>query len=332
MVSNEMGQQLSYPVFTSRHSIGLTFLSWSYHWLSGHEYFWNSNLGFCKTPKNPNTGANAHFFKKNYCSGYQEWQNFILNNKNEVENCSMYGGPLHQSTDDQIDADYALALKFASNRVPLIFCVESPQDPWYFLYKRTLDPIDNKPQSLSTQLIESYQSSNLSDFLKTYFNESLEKFNKDTWDIRELIALNCDYFKAERSYLDLVDRSVDHLYIDSRDLWYNGEECLQRIFTYIDKKISIDQLPQWRKAYSEWQSTQLKILQFNWYLPYIVESIVKNYNFDLDFLKLNLLQEGVIQGCLIKDHNLNLKCYGLEQFPSNTKDLHFLLEENTHNL
>jgi hypothetical protein len=57
---------------------------------------------------------------------------------------------------------------------------------------------------------------------------------------------------------------------------------------------------------------------------------VNNYNFDLDFLNLTLLQEAVIQGHLIKYYNQNLKCYGLEKFPNNTKDLYLLLEESTH--
>jgi hypothetical protein len=183
---------------------------------------------------------------------------------------------------------------------------------------------------LQEQSIDLYQDFNLKQFLKTYFDNSLNNFEKNIWDLRELVALNFDYFKASNLYLGNINRNINHLYIDSNDLWYNGEECLKRIFRYLDKDIESSQLISWRDVYKEWQNTQLKILQFNWYLPAIVDSIVHDYNFDLNFLNLTLLQEAVIQGHLIRYHNLNLKCYGLEKFPSNTRDLHLLLEENTH--
>lgn len=319
-----------YPVFSSRHSIGLTFLSWSYHWLSGHDYYWNTKLGFCKTPHNPNTVINAHFFNKNYCGGLQEWYNFLSNDQNNLENCSMYGGgPLTGNTLES-NQEYASCLKFASKTNPLIFFVESPDEPWYFLYKRHIDPNKTTGQNVSLDSLNLFQDSILTDFLKTYFNDSIDKIDKNTWDLREFIALNFNYFRADNTYLKEVDRTIDHLYVDSKELWYNGENCLRRIFKYLDKAMIDERLPQWREVYREWQSIQIKILQFNWYLPTIVDAIVNNYNFDLDFLNLTLIQEGVIQGHLIKNHNLNLKCYGLEKFPSNTRDLHLLLEENIH--
>ena len=319
-----------YPIFTSRYSIGLTFLSWSYHWLMGHEYFWNAKLGFCKMPNNPNTKINAHLFNKNYCGGFQEWSDFLSDPTNNVENCSMYGGALRAGDVIEINQDYASCLKLASRTNPLIFFAESPSELWYFLHKRHIDPDNQNNQNLSEDKINAFQESILTNFLKTYFDDSASKIDKNIWDLRELIALNFNYFKTDISHLKEVDRTVNHLYVDSKELWYNGEDCLRRIFKYLDKSIVEERLPHWRNVYREWQSIQIKILQFDWYLPTIVDSIVNNYDFDLDFLNLTLIQEGVIQGHLIKNHNLNLKCYGLEKFPSNTRDLHLLLEENIH--
>lgn len=315
-----------YPVFSSRHAIGLTFLSWSYHWLAGHEYFWNAKLGCCKMPINPNTGINAHLFNKNYRAGFNEWSDFLLDHRNNVENCSLYGGAPRPHETSYVTQEYALCLKFASEHNPLIFFVESPDEPWYFLNRRNITP----NQKISQDSIIEFQELMLGDFLKTYFSNSIEKFDKNIWDLRELIALNFNYFRADNGYLNEIDKSINHLRIDSKDLWYNGEECLQRIFKYLGKSIVQEKLTHWKNVYHEWQSSQLKILQFNWYVPTIVESIVKNYNFNFKFLKLSLVQEGIIQGYLIKDYNLNLQCYGLEKFPNNTSDLHLLLEENIH--
>ena len=321
-------QKVKYPIFASRHSIGLTFLAWSYHWLSGHKHYWHRKFGYIETPANPVSGANAHFFKKNYLSGYKEWSEFILNDKNNLENCSVYGGPGAFGTAEELNQDYASCLKFASEHAPLIFCVESLQDPWYFLHNRTLEPVANS--KLSNSDIAAHQTNAQISFIKKYFSDSLAQFGSEVWDLRELVALNFEHFAPDRSYLDAVDRSIEHLYIDARDIWYNGEACMEKIFDYLARPILKSQLPQWRTAYAEWQSIQLKILQFNWYLPTIVDSIVNNYNFDIGFLSMNLLQEGVVQGTLIKEHNLNLKCFGFEKFPSNTKELHKLLIENVH--
>jgi hypothetical protein len=241
----------------------------------------------------------------------------------------MYGAPLRISNIVTMNQDYAMCLHFASKIAPLVAVVESAEDPWYFLRKRAIDPT-TAFQQIDVKTAELHQDSDLSNFLKIYFNESLEKFDKNLWDLRELISLNFEYFKTDRSYLDLIDRSDNYLYVDSKELWYDGEQCLDRIFKYLDKKIVPERLAHWRNIYREWQHIQLKILKFNWYLPVIVDSIVHNYNFNLDFLDLNLMQEAVIQGHLIKNYHLNLKCYGLKKFPNNTKDLHLLLEESTH--
>jgi hypothetical protein len=323
-----MEKLASYPVFTSRHSIGLTFLSWSYHWLSDHTHHWHWKLGTCSLPKNPNTGINAHFFKKNYCSGYQDWHKFITDTKNNVDICSMYGGPIAGDNVDNVNKDYAQCLKFASDHVPLIFCVESARDQWYFLQKRGIDPTADV--ELLTDQIKVFQDHTVNNFIKNYFDDSMQQVGKDVWDLREVMALNFEYLKQDSTYLEHIDRSINHLYVDSKDLWYNGEECLRRIFAYINRPVSEERMPHWRNVYYQWQSAQLKILRFNWYFSDIVDSIVNNYNFDLDFLNLDLLQESVIQGQLIKKHNLNLKCHGLKKFPSNTTDLYLLLEENFH--
>jgi hypothetical protein len=241
----------------------------------------------------------------------------------------MYGlAPAALSLND-LNLEYAKSLKFASEHVPLIFCIESSDEPWYFLQKRYMTLGDGQ-QFFSNQEIVQFNNDELDVFLKTYFENSLQKVKSDVWDLRELIALNFNYFEVDHTYLDVIDRSIEHLIIPSKDILYNGEECLVRIFNYLGQKIIANQLPIWRSAYLQWQSVQLKILKFNWYLPIVVDSIIHNYNFDLSFLNLTLLQEAVIQGHLIKNHHLNLRCHGLKQFPKNTKDLHSLLEERTH--
>jgi hypothetical protein len=111
----------------------------------------------------------------------------------------MYGGIKHNyhTNKDILNQDYAACLELASQQHPLIFFVENSDAPWYFLVKRAIDPVD-RHQYLQEQSIDLYQDFNLKQFLKTYFDNSLNNFEKNIWDLRELVALNFDYFKLEQ--------------------------------------------------------------------------------------------------------------------------------------
>jgi hypothetical protein len=69
------------------------------------------------------------------------------------------------------------------------------------------------------------------------------------------------------------------------------------------------------------------LLEFCYNYKHIVDSVVNNWYYQID---LTFEQEVVIQHCLIYQHNLNLKTWELTKFPSNTQDLHKLLEPNIH--
>lgn len=317
-----------YPIFTSRWSVGLTFVTWSYHWLMNHEDFWNARDGLCRLVNNPNTGINAHGFNKNHRAGYEKWCEFLQDTTNRRENCSLYGGPLRFDDVSTTNKDYAKCMTLASSDHPLILFVESAQDPWYFLIKRDIDP--GSDNSVSTTAFQSHADQLTCNWIDQYFSDAARKFGDSLWDRRELIALNFDYLKVDRSYLDCLDRSISHLYIDSRDLWYNGERCMEKIFDYVDRSISVTRLRHWRDVYRTWQKTQIQISQFNWYLETIVDCIINNWDFDMRFLKLNLLQEAVIQGYLIRQHDINIRGHGLKKFPKNTRLLYKLLIPNVH--
>lgn len=317
-----------YPIFSSRWSVGVTFLIWSYHWLIGHDYVWNEQIGYHKLVNNPNTGVNAHRFKKNFCAGYQSWQDFLGNRSNARAGCSLYGAPQKGTDVHAINEDYARCMTLSDRNHPLILCVESDQDPWYFLQNRDLLPTSD--QDISDIDLTKHQNQIQQQWINDYFGDSAAKFENTVWAFRELLALNFEYLKIDRSYIGYLDMTLDHLWIDSRDLWYNAESSIEKIFCYLDQAITVSRLPHWREVYRDWQKKQIQLCQFNWYLDHILDSILNNFDFDISFLNLNLLQESVIQGCLIKYHDVNLNCHGLQKFPTNTKTLHKLLISNVH--
>lgn len=320
--------------FASRYSVGGTFMNWSYHWLAGHDKHWNHRIGMTAVPDNPNTGVNAHLFAKNYHGGNDLWHQHLAKYRalDQTQTVTFYGGTLKVDDNEKQDVDFASAFNTMSVQIPVVLLVESTQDPWYFLKIRRQDPVSSN-QSLTPQEHTSYQQQCLNNIINTYFKDSANVMDKHIWDTRELLALNYKYIEQRTSsYRSLLDLSNPHVYVDVRELWSDGESCMQRVMLQLGQSVQQDRLPQWRVAYKEWQSSQFDIIKFSWYLPHIIESIVKGYNFDLSHVRMDLLCEAVIQGILIHDHNLNLKCYGLEKFPSNTLELHQLLEKNTHNI
>jgi hypothetical protein len=320
--------------FASRHSVGATFLNWSYHWLAGHREHWKNKKGWVNVPDNPNTGINAHHFAKNYHAGHAECQLHLEQYQalGHSQPVSFYAGGAVTGTRDEVDADFARAFNTISTQIPTVLLVESAEDPWYFLKQRALNPADQN--QISSQDQTDYQQQLLNNIINTYFSSDFATMDKNIWDIRELLALNFEHINPvdNSNYRALLDLSNAHVYVDSRELWLDGESCVVRVMSSLGQAIQQDRLPQWRLAYQEWQTSQLDIIKFGWYLPHIVDSIVKGNSFDFSHLKINLLCESVIQGMLIKNHNLNLRCYGLEKFPANTRDLHHLLEQNTHSV
>jgi hypothetical protein len=333
MVSNKMGQPMTPVVcFASRYSVGATFLNWSYHWLAGHDTHWNHRTGTTAVPDNPNTGVNAHLFAKNFHAGNDLWHQHLEEYRalDQTQTVTFYGGSLKINDNTRIDVDFAAAFNTISSQIPVVLLVESNDDPWYFLKVRSQDPIDGN-QSITPQEHESYQQQRLNNIIKSYFKDSVDAMDNNIWDIRELLALNFKHIvERSSSYRSLLDLSKPHVYVDVRELWFDGESCMQRVMLQLGQPIQQDRLPQWQVAYQDWQASQFDIIKFGWYLPHIIESIVKGYKFDLSHVRMDLFCEAVIQGTLIHDHDLNLKCYGLEKFPSNTLELHQLLEKNTH--
>jgi len=311
--------------FASRYSVGATFLNWSFHWLAGHDENWNYYKGMTVIPNNPNTGVNAHLFAKNHHSGNDQWHQYLAEYRalGHAQTVTFYGGANE-------DVDFATAFNTISSEIPVVLLVESTQDPWYFCKIRQLEPAGSN-QSLTSQEHNFYQWQHLNNILEVYFKNNLDLIDKNIWDIRELLALNFKHIvNYPSSYRDLLDLSKPHVYVDVKELWFDGESCMQRVMSQLGQSVQQDRLPQWRVAYKDWQQSQFDIIKFGWYLPHIVKSIVKGHNFDLSHIRMDLTCEAVVQGILIHDNNLNLKCYGLEKFPSNTLDLHQLLEQNTH--
>lgn len=150
------------------------------------------------------------------------------------------------------------------------------------------------------------------------------------WDKREFLALNLKPMQ-HRTVTDFCMLDFDHYRLEAQDLWHAFESSIKDLLDYCELTLKVDRMNNWTKIYKTWQTFHYQQLKFSWYFDTILYNILNNVDMDLERFNLDLTQQSAIQHELIYRHNLNLKTWQLENF-SNTKQLHNLLEKNTHTI
>lgn len=338
---------------TSPLSVGCSFVDWSMHFLAGESTYYSVtekqwvNLA---SPESLFTVINAHGHKKNHSHGRQENIEFI-NQFRRLKNarlCSNYPVIQHidvvanelkldcqsltqpeiwQSIQQYQKEDYLNIFNDSIDsgaKVVYISCQTDPATTLYFSEPRAFDRFltqNKSPTSIADMNAE---------FQQLFFSQSTSTWNElnltDIWDVRERMALDLRPFATPVH--EITDFTKNHLWINCVDLWYRGPMVIKKIMTYIDLPIDHSRYSHWTKVYAHWQQMQLDKLEFSFNINHIIDCIINNWHYELG--TLSLTQEAIIQHLLIYKHNLNLKTWQLEKFPSNTKDLHLLLEPNIH--
>lgn len=323
----------------SAQSVGGTFLDWSIHFLSGKTHYYSSQLKqHIPLTLNPIASKNAHNHLKNHPDGAEL-------TKLNLEQCdtstglySVYTHPIHlrkiaaknnikfskenfSSILKHRDADtsnlFSVCNQYSSK---LIHLAGESHIPLYLSTsnRNNFSIVSGKVQS-SDELTDQHD--------QFFFYNSIDQWSSNNltniWDIREQRALNARPLRAIREY----QIPYPHLRIDCRELWHNGVDVINRIMSYLELPIDQQRLSIWKKIYSKWAKVHHQPLSFNYNCQHIVNATINNWNYAID---LTFDQEVIIQHFLIYAHNLNLKTWQLTKFPSNTQDLHKLLETNIH--
>jgi transcription termination factor NusB len=143
------------------------------------------------------------------------------------------------------------------------------------------------------------------------------------WEIREMLSLDiCSRVKHETEYQELIAYHNPKVFkLDIHDLINNFEPTLISLLEYCGLPIVRQNFTE---VYSEWISYQ-KHLEKDKVVNTIVDSVINNYTFDWSGQNLTLVDEAIVQMILRDLHKLELKCYNLNVFPTNTNDLRKLL-------
>lgn len=140
------------------------------------------------------------------------------------------------------------------------------------------------------------------------------------WEFREWFSLYYPKVLVDWSNsVNLIDNSF--LPVSGNDILYNTTTTLLKIIEFCNLTVNKDLTP----FVEEWQSKQQYILQEYKTVCTIVDCAIKKQPYT--WTDLNIIAESIVQQRL-RQQGFEIKCNGLNQFPTNSLDLHALLEPN----
>ena len=308
-------------------AIGGTFLTWSVYYLSGKkEYYSVHEQAIIALPDSPLTHKNAHNFNVNQPRDNDKIEYFISSLFDKHPDECIYTHQLRSGTQEMIDQ-----LCNSSKKIVVV-----PLGKEQILYFCKYESRSNVNFSWTSEKLLSDCDEIFNDKLTYFFNKSKEVWDNkklnEVWDKREFIALNFDPFDSPSPGIQgFIGNEIPHYQLNAMDLWTNFDFSVKELFEYLGLTIDEERYRLWLPVYNKWQRNHTRGMRFSWYFNSIINNILQGIDFDLTRFDLDIQQEAAIQHELIYKHNLNFKTWKLIKF-TNTKQLHKLLEPNTHNL
>jgi len=318
-------------------AVGGTFLTWSLHFLAGHDmHYCTKTQSWDKLTLNPITGDNAHGFRANQCGDYNMVSNCLRNLLEfPAEHFhSIYFHNLGNTVDVTLpfseETYLAVQKTMQTADKTVILSNQQKNNLCLISYKgRTLTHKLNSPDIKNISYEEQHN-----DFVEYFYKESADDWKKkglvEVWDQREFLALNIRPIGVP-SIMPYVAKDTEHYDLDCLEFYTIFDTTVKQLFDYLDIKLDSGRLSAWLTIYSDWKKIHLNRLNFLWNFDKIIDYILQGYYLDLSKFNLDLLQEACIQHQLIYRHNLNFKTWNLDKF-NNTKQLHQLLETNHHSI
>lgn len=346
----DLKQQIFSSVCTA--PIGATFLDWSVLWLSGNtEIFYVEDQQWLPISHDPvenhDTTANAHKHKKNHPPGHTQClaalsvlqslpsnqiTSLVVCQKTTTATIKDLGIASDRLHEDHVwqeilqhqAEDLHRAVESVSSRgIPCVYLAFDSSIPLYLYRCRggQRDLVDRSPLTQQQKWDRDRQ---------IFFPGSLQAWDitpqTPRWDIREMLALTMMPFKG--NLLWDLELESNHLWISCHDWWFDTQHAITKIMDYCELSIDKNRWTAWQDVLPKWQKIQNAQLAMQRQLDHLVRCIVQGKNTTLP--DLDIFDEALIQHCLIRKHNLNLKTWGLDKFPKDSIELTNRLEPNQH--
>jgi len=328
---------------TGEVSCGLTFLDWSLYYFSGAEKFFNPLSSTWETViDNPLDKFNAHKHNKIHPASLKELKYCIdeieflpkdyLHSVYVFPGITEFGFNINEFIRDDIYDEK----NFWDQQGPKLIneTISGISD---FLMQRNSKLLvlrTNKEDILydvfnSGRPFNSTADNELMKHYNKFFSKNSKKWGDQVkiWDHRENLALSLRPFNHIRYQINIS--STNHYEITVGNMLDSLDKEIYNILDFFNI-IPIGDYTFWKSLYQLWQ--QKHDLRFYRSWPKIIDNIKQGVDFDLTDYHMDFLKDVFIQHILIYQHNLNIKGYGLEELPKNTKLIHALIEPNIHQI
>lgn len=273
-----------------------TFVEWCLNYFSGEDVI-----------RNPfKLHGNSHGFIGNHLKDINGWRNYLQTKKN------FKFARLHGKTEktDSIIEHIEEILLHAPKAIIL-----------YHDDSFNLLAINNKFNKIYQ---EGYLQHN-----KDKFNNPYVKWNKSdleemaTWEIREFLSMNIFKQHEEEYENNLIAKyeNKNIKKINIKNLFFNFENTIKDLLLWSESNLVKDNF---KEIYEIWVNKQ-EHKNKDVIAKKIIESILEKKYYDWSNYNLSIIDEAFVQMTLRDLHKLDLRCYNLNVFPKNTKDLKELL-------
>ena len=307
--------------FTGVHTLGQTFMEWSFHFLTGQETYWHYKNDTSALIGDPTTGINAHGHEKNHPENIESTKRFVIKAKQRPMSDVITVIPTVDTQRKKGDTlrCHEEIMQYLKQEGYRIFNITQTR-PYPFMYERT----GRNQQKVGENLGSLYYT------CRFLYGETLDVDPEDTGTMREMISFKIlrnrqVWIESCRAFSDRNKDIMDAQFTDVE--WtHDTEKSIRKIIDSTSLSIDKDRLRQWLPMMERWQLPFRKMEQrYDQEIPVIVGNIITNKDSDLGPFRLTVMEQALIMAHLMHDHGRRLTLPSNE-FPSNTQDLHGMLK------
>jgi hypothetical protein len=194
-------------------------------------------------------------------------------------------------------------------------------------FKHIIEPRPDNTVMLEIFLNLLHKVSFANDIVDKIYNASSITSNDDKWEVREKLSF---YLRSRYLHLDSERRhftAPNVITIPIARLHNQFKSCIQEVFDSIGIKGDPSREHEMDTVLADWASNQ-KFLNIDSLCQQFVKAAISGEEYSwprLATLPLNIFIESYIQMLLRDLHGLEIRCYNLNVFPTNAKNLKELL-------
>ena len=312
-----------FTVTTDQFNLGIAFLIWSIHNITGNKQYYDFKTGKTKDiPEDPLHNGTAHKMNPNSCGTLESFRSILNMPQTNATINHIKFIPKANSIIEYHEINRRLKQLSTEKSIKVInITCQRLQHLIGFL---RFDTEHSNWQS-DMEMVKSHCQRYWPRF---FDNAQIFKDKLNTWhDIREGIAFNIRPYDFWTHYENKDHDKMIYTY-QVEDMIRSGKSEMIKILDFLGLDYKKEDVDNWCKIHDIWKENLEHHIEFCNDIDSIVKGIIKNRQMDLTKYKLDVLKEAVLLHFLMFKHDLNLNT-NIDKLPLDTKEIYKLLGKNT---